>query len=221
MASTSFVSARRLVLAAVFAVFLCLTTALPMKDVVGKAMQNAKSDQQQQQQQHRQKRAVTELVDCPQPTNLPQMFQQINSEVTQTKFLASAIGGKAYGVPTENAKITSGDPNENKTCPNTLTRLDTAPLEHRSLCPYYYDILELPTGYYPSSLKWAKCKCDRCVENGAFGCEPVKTTIVVLKPVGCFQGTQKYEEERIEVSTSCTCALKASAAPSAAVSWAT
>ncbi|KAK7087256.1 uncharacterized protein [Littorina saxatilis] len=208
MASTSFVSARRLVLAAVFAVFLCLTTALPMKDVVGKAMQNAKSDQQQPQQQHRQKRAVTELVDCPQPTNLPEMFQQINSEVTQTKFLASAIGGKAYGVPTEDANITSGESNENKTCPNTLKRLDTAPLEDRRLCPYYYRIFELPTGYYPSSLKWAQCKCDRCVENGAFGCEPVKTRITLLKPVGCFQGMQKYEEERHDVTTSCACAFQ-------------
>ena len=110
----------------------------------------------------------------------------------------------------QNFRIRPGaDPNEVKTCPNSLTRLLSAPLEHRSLCPYYHDVLQLPAGYYPPSLEWAKCKCTRCVENGAYGCEMVMSKVAVLRPAGCLEGMQQYEEQLVDVSTGCACAFKA------------
>ena len=69
------------------------------------------------------------------------------------------------------------------------------------------DSLQLPEGYYPRHVNWARCKCERCIENNAFACEEIKTHIAILKPVGCLQGMQRYEEEIIEVRTGCTCAF--------------
>ena len=134
-------------------------------------------------------------------------------QLNQTHFLQTLVGGQAITIPAgETAKFIEGDPNESKTCPATLTRVQNAPLAHRSLCPFYFDILVLPEGYYPQSVNWARCKCQQCVENNAFGCEEIKTKLTVLKPVGCFQGLQKYEEELINVHTGCTCAVSGASA---------
>ena len=131
------------------------------------------------------------------------MCFQLNS----TSFLQATLGGQAISVPaTEKAKFIEGDPNESKTCPSSLTHSDDAPLAHRSLCPFYFKILQLPAGYYPRYLNWAVCKCERCLENSAYGCEEIKTRITILKPTGCLQGMQRYEEEIIQVATGCTCA---------------
>nr|KAG5696894.1 hypothetical protein BaRGS_035304 [Batillaria attramentaria] len=138
------------------------------------------------------------------------MFQNLNSGISNTQFLRPASStGQVITIPAgEKGTILPGDPNVNKTCPNHLTRLDTAPLSHRSLCPFYTDILQLPEGYYPNTFNYAKCKCSDCVENSAFGCEPVVTEVTVLKPKGCSNGMQLYEEEIIPIHTSCTCAFR-------------
>ncbi|XP_076434714.1 interleukin 17-like protein [Babylonia areolata] len=198
-----------LVAAVIGCVLCCLpmtTTAMPMKEVVGEGMSRVKGEQQQQEEHHREKRAVNKTT-CAQPDNLESMFQAINSELGNTEFLGKLHNGQAISIPASEVPVEEdGDPNETKTCPTSLTTDPTAPLAHRSLCPYYFNVLNLPDGYYPSSLKTAKCKCQQCIQNDAYGCEPVLTRVAVLKPVGCHQGLQKYQEELVYVGTACTCA---------------
>lgn len=204
-----------LFLAAVFAFSVNLptrTAALPMKGLIGQAMMSAKLEMEQKEevleQQHRlEKRAVQ--APCTVPTNLTDMFMKLNANLSATQFLQAAVNGQVVASSaTDKARFLGGDPNESKTCPASVTRDRDAPLSHRSLCPYWFDILELPQGYYPRTVKLARCKCQTCLENNVYVCEPLETNIVVLKPAGCFQGTQKYEEQILSVPTSCTCAFK-------------
>ncbi|KAL8620810.1 hypothetical protein ACOMHN_033207 [Nucella lapillus] len=182
------------------------TTALSMKDVVGQAMMRAKMEQQQQQEDHhRQKRAVTK-TDCAQPDNLDAMFKEINSQLSSVEFMKNLYNKKAISIPASEVPVETETGSANKTCPSSLTTDSSLSVADRSLCPYYFNVLRLPEGYYPSSLNTVRCKCQRCVQHTAYGCEAVSTPIAVLKPVGCFQGMQKYQEEIIHVNTACTCA---------------
>ncbi|KAL8620805.1 hypothetical protein ACOMHN_033202 [Nucella lapillus] len=197
-----------IVAAVVACILFCLpmtTTALPMKDVVGQAMMRANVEQQQQQEHHRQKRAVTK-TDCAQPDNLDAMFQKINSQLSSVEFLKNLYDGKAISIPASEVPVETETDSVDKTCPSSLTTDSSLSVADRSLCPYYVNVLQLPEGYYPSSLNTVRCKCQRCVQHAAYGCEAVSTPITVLKPMGCFQGMQKYQEEIINVNTACTCA---------------
>lgn len=100
------------------------------------------------------------------------------------------------------------DPSVSKTCPSSIVKVASAPLSDRSSCPFYFDILRLPEGFYPSTLYFAKCKCQECVGTPSMSCEPVKTRITVLRPSGCKEGLQLMQEDTLEIPTSCTCAYK-------------
>ena len=127
------------------------------------------------------------------------------SQLSGQQFLQPAVKNQSITSPDELSTRMLPGPAEAKTCPTSLTRNNSAPVSQRSSCPYYYDILQLPEGYFPSTLLTARCKCQRCVEHNAHACEQVLSRVAVLKPVGCLQGMQKYEEQTVEVSVACTC----------------
>ena len=83
-------------------------------------------------------------------------------QLVSSEFLFKTISGQAYtSTQGQNETYYGQDPNENTQCPSTLTRVLTAPLQHRSLCPYYFKIYELPEGWYPRYIQKANCKCQR------------------------------------------------------------
>lgn len=128
-------------------------------------------------------------------------------QIDTTQFLQPFKAGNTMPGSSEARFIT--DDNENRTCPNTYSKIPTASVNHRSLCPYYFDILQLPQGYYPPTLQWARCKCQKCIEQPLLSCVPITTPLTILKPNGCRQGMQLYEEYVIPggVNTACTCAF--------------
>lgn len=130
----------------------------------------------------------------------------VSHQIDTTQFLQPFKPGNVLSDSSRAHFIT--DDNENQTCPNTYSRIHTASVNHRSLCPYYFDILQFPQGYYPASLQWARCKCKKCIEHPALSCVPITTPLTVLKPNGCRLGMQLYEEYVIPggVNTACTCA---------------
>lgn len=134
----------------------------------------------------------------------------IDFQVNDLQFLRPANNGLAITALDVSDRSTHWltDESVNRTCPEQLSREASAPFEQRALCPYFFDILQLPEGYYPRQFKFARCKCQECVEHPSMSCVPVKTPVTILKANGCLHGLQRYQETQIDVSTSCTCAFK-------------
>lgn len=155
-------------------------------------------------------RVAVRSAECARPHNVQDLFEQVNSGLSDNLELLrpATLDNKIFSIPNGQKGVLVHDPDVNTTCPDHVTRAETASLTDRSLCPFYQDVLVLPDGYYPRALNYVMCKCQDCVEHLAFGCEPVSTPITVLKPSGCYGGLQNYEQEVINIHTSCTCAVR-------------
>jgi len=148
-----------------------------------------------------------EMMVCPQPLDLQGLFRQLNS-LPRTQFLQSAVCGVAMGSQNEGSRFIEPNLLEEETgCPNHIARRSGEPLASRSLCPFYFRTLQLPKGYFPSTLETARCRCQRCVGHGTLGCQPVYSNVTVLKPDGCQGGLQAYTKVTFSIATSCTCAF--------------
>ncbi|XP_071110977.1 uncharacterized protein [Haliotis cracherodii] len=93
------------------------------------------------------------------------------------------------------------------TCPRSLGDVSNNPRDpiwQRSICPWYYTIRALGDQYYPRQVSEAACACRECVGNDLNQCEPVQSTIGVLR-THCENGVLQYEPVNIEITVGCTC----------------
>ena len=98
----------------------------------------------------------------------------------------------------------------NKTCPETLLDTDSASLEERSTCPYYYIISHDPLRY-PVVIAEARCKCMYCLDNstGDNLCEPIFFPKTVLRRQNkCVDGIYEYKPEAYHLQNGCVCAKR-------------
>ena len=92
-------------------------------------------------------------------------------------------------------------------CPTKLAS-DDAPLQQRSICPWYNALSE-DQRRYPKVLTEARCKCDRCLGvDGLSQCEPVYYNVhVLLRTEQCDrEGYYKWQSGWQKISVGCTCA---------------
>ena len=97
----------------------------------------------------------------------------------------------------------------NKSCPESLSHINSDSLEERSTCPYYYVISHDPTRY-PGSIAEARCKCTYCMDDstGENVCEPIYFPKIVLRKQDCVNGTYEYKPEAYYLQNGCTCAKR-------------
>jgi Tfp pilus assembly protein PilE len=91
MASTQFfIIDKVFLIAAVVAVIVSVTTALPLSDIVKRGMEQARADMEEMQEglerAHSVHKRDASTVSCPQPSNIDQMFQSINTNVSKMSF---------------------------------------------------------------------------------------------------------------------------------------
>ncbi|KAL8620803.1 hypothetical protein ACOMHN_033200 [Nucella lapillus] len=86
-------------------------------------------------------------------------------QLSRVEFLKNLYDGKAITASEDRREKEATD--VDKTCPSSLTTDSSLSVADRSLCPYYFNVLRLPEGYYPSSLNTVRCKCQRCVQHTA------------------------------------------------------
>ncbi|XP_046380497.1 uncharacterized protein LOC124151871 [Haliotis rufescens] len=94
-----------------------------------------------------------------------------------------------------------------RTCPSSLGDVSNNPRDpiwQRSICPWYYTVRLLGDQYYPRQVSEAVCACRDCVGNDLNQCEPVQSTIGVLR-THCENGVLQYEPVNIEITVGCTC----------------
>lgn len=82
-----------------------------------------------------------------------------------------------------------------------------AALEHRSLCPWFWN-LNYDGDRYPDKLAEARCSCEDC-DAGRKQCERINYNIIVLRKneEKCTDDYYEYEMGYQPVSVGCTCAL--------------
>lgn len=98
----------------------------------------------------------------------------------------------------------------NKTCPTSMSNTDSAPIEERSTCPYYYAISHDPLRY-PVVIAEARCKCMKCFDDstGDNLCEAVYFPKTVLRrQKECINGIYYYKPETYYVQNACVCAKR-------------
>ena len=120
-----------------------------------------------------------------------------------TEFLQPTPGGTAFHSPGLPSRLSCTGPDV----------IAAPPGAHHpdadSLCPSDRFIRTLPRGYYPPTLRCARCRCTFCRFNDALTCVHVHSSVTVLRPRGCRRGLQLFEEQVVSVVTSCACALRA------------
>ncbi|KAL8594469.1 hypothetical protein ACOMHN_024914 [Nucella lapillus] len=130
-----------------------------------------------------------------------------DGELNFTELLGRTLDGQAISILRGEQARLARDSRPHP-CPHTLTHDLRAPLARRQLCPHYYNVLELPHGYFPPVLRMAVCQCRHCIEHTKYRCQPQHSSVRVLKPVGCFFGMQRYVQGVIDhIPVSCACAV--------------
>ncbi|KAL8620814.1 hypothetical protein ACOMHN_033211 [Nucella lapillus] len=117
-------------------------------------------------------------------------------------FLRPAQDGTAYFFP---AHLNPLSGNHSQSLPVPPASTNTSILNRASLSPSNTTIKVLPTGYFPGAIEEAHCRCQRCVDLTGFQCVPVYVAVTVLRPNGCYQGMQLFEEQIVDVVKSCAC----------------
>ncbi|XP_046553579.1 uncharacterized protein LOC124263008 [Haliotis rubra] len=94
--------------------------------------------------------------------------------------------------------------NGRRSCPRSVSNNPHDPVSERSVCPWYYEITTLDETYYPRQIWEARCMCKDCVGNSKNQCEPVQSTITLLK-TRCENGMLLYEPVDKDITVGCTC----------------
>ncbi|XP_046553619.1 interleukin 17-like protein [Haliotis rubra] len=177
------------------AVFLCAAVAarcLPQKNV------NTRERRQ--------------VANCQPPANLSLLFENLNQHLNASMYLQmSELAGNNSKLPmaTElNYHLVNDSQTGGQSCPSSVSDDPNAPVFSRSICPWWYNITELPAGHFPSFIPQAVCKCSACVGNDVNECSRVSTNIRVLKEIGCQDGFYKYKPVLKTHHVGCTCTKK-------------
>ncbi|XP_046543993.1 interleukin 17-like protein [Haliotis rubra] len=142
---------------------------------------------------------------CQPPQDVHQLFQSLNANTNVSIFLRNAQDGRQGSLGSWNTDHVSNTTNqEGITCPSSVSDDPNDPLWRRSLCPWYYNVVN-NNRRYPSAIPEAVCRCDRCVDNRQAKCERVTTQIRVLERTGCINGFFIYKPKSVPVSVGCTC----------------
>ncbi|XP_046380546.2 interleukin 17-like protein [Haliotis rufescens] len=150
-------------------------------------------------------------ANCQPPQDINQLFQSLNANTDTSIFLRNAQGarpGSYLHSELNTDQVFDSSHLGGITCPSSVSDDPQDPLWMRSLCPWYYNVTDLPAGHYPSAIPQAVCKCDKCVDNNQNQCERVSTQIRVLEETGCENGFFIYKPKIITHFVGCTCAKR-------------
>ncbi|XP_071111121.1 uncharacterized protein [Haliotis cracherodii] len=123
-------------------------------------------------------------ANCQPPQDINQLFQSLNANTDTSIFLRYAQGARPGSYLHNELNTDQVFDSSNLggiTCPSSVSDDPQDPLWMRSLCPWYYNVTDLPAGHYPSAIQDAVCRCVRCVDNARARCERVSTQIRVLE----------------------------------------
>ncbi|XP_046337696.2 interleukin 17-like protein [Haliotis rufescens] len=151
-----------------------------------------------------------QVENCQPPANLSLLFESLNQHLNASLYLQmSEPAGNISHLPTElNYHQVSDSQVANRSCPSSVSDDPSAPVFSRSICPWWYNITELPAGHFPSVIPQAVCKCPACVGNDVNECSRVSTNIRVLQEIGCQDGFYKYKPILKTHHVGCTCTKK-------------
>ena len=93
-------------------------------------------------------------------------------------------------------------------CRTAHTHHHSAPVQARSVCPWYHVITQ-DEDRYPADMVEARCSCSgHCIgtEPGTSACEPVYHTVPVLYKSGAdARGRCVYVKRKVQLAVACTC----------------
>ncbi|XP_046544030.1 interleukin 17-like protein [Haliotis rubra] len=151
------------------------------------------------------------VANCQPPQDINQLFQSLNANTDVSIFLRNAQGarpGSYLHGELNTLQVFNSSNLDGITCPSSVSDDPNDPLWRRSLCPWYYNVTNLPVGHYPSAIPEAVCKCDNCVDNNQNQCERVSTQIRVLEQTDCENGFFIYKPKLITHFVGCACAKR-------------
>ncbi|XP_067673849.1 interleukin 17-like protein [Haliotis asinina] len=152
-----------------------------------------------------------DVANCQPPQDINQLFQSLNANTNVSIFLRNAQGARPGSYP-HGEWNTSDTPNSSNliTCPTNVSANPTDPLRMRSLCPWYYNVINY-SNQYPSTIPQAVCRCPECVNERQARCERVSTQIRVLEKIDCRNGFYIYKPKSIDFHVGCTCVRRPTA----------